>query len=300
MSLIDKINASVVVKMAGGASSNSSSSKINGKGAGTSFNADAVSLSDSLKNFAIAFRDSDSRLLSPQIIFGASRGLLDKLSSVTDELINVAKRASLEETSTEERSTLEIRFQKLIREYKDIQNSSTVNDIDLLSKSDLKDSLTNASVSLSTITELGKAFEQLAPKDGKLGHTLLKTEDVVVVSHDGSVEVGRGKALGDPLNQTVVTRSDATMAYNTLLKLKDDLKDDMKNVSNIIKELSAADRFAIAGNSASVNLLDAPLSAYTSQSLAIELVRGIKREARDNNISQHSDIDTALATTLIA
>lgn len=300
MSVINQITSPLITKLAGGSTSSNGSSKINGKGASSSFGGDAVSLSASLKNLAIAFRDSDTRLLSPITVFRGTKQILAELHSVGSELIDLAKRAAKEETSTEERGNLNTSFQDLIQKYQSILDGSTINDIDLRDKNDLAKTLSDAGIDLSATTDLAKAFSALAPADAVVGHSLIASEDVVVVAHDGSVEVGRANGSTDPLLQNIQTRSGATIAYNTLLKLQDDLESDQGNVDVVIKELRGADNFSIAGNTSSVELLDETLSSFTAEDLASELIRRIKSLARDNNISQHSDLDTTLVKQLIS
>ncbi len=300
MSLIDKINASLLIKLASGSSVDTAASKINGKGANSSFGGDAVNLSESLKNIALAFKNSDARLISPIAVLGGTKQILSELKNINSQLIDLAQRASLEDTSDDERSSINLRFQELVQDYRQILDSSTVNDIDLRTKSDLGDLLKYAGIDLFSNSDLAKAFSELAPVDGEIGYSSIAKEDVVIVSQSGDIEVGRANGSSDPLEEDLQSRSGATIAYNTLLELQKDLENDQKNVGVMIKEIVGASNFSFVGNSASIELLDSNLNSSSPEELAKELVRQIKSQASDHRIAEHSDIDRFLAQDLLS
>jgi len=117
---------------------------------------------------------------------------------------------------------------------------------------------------------------------------------------DGFVpEFVNGSSNSDPLHHSLRTRGGATIAYETLKKLKADIAKDAESVNGILGELIGAARFAVEGDIAVRALSGALTTAGDAQALAEKLQQKIRSGSHDVRLAEHSSLDTALVKKLI-
>jgi len=180
MALIDQITGKLLQQLGGGTSSSSGSSTIAGKGVGASFGGAAVNLSLSVNSLQKAFEDSALRLNTPSAAVAASTEILSDLLGLTDRLVKLAKVASSDNASTEDRASANTRFQATVTKFRQLLDKSATGGIDLRDKTDLAELLKSAGVDPEGATELARFFNTIAPLDGELGYSKIKGEDVIV------------------------------------------------------------------------------------------------------------------------
>lgn len=303
MSLLEKIDGGMLRTLAGSTSSSSSSSvvsSLNGKGAGASFDSSGVDVSAGLSRMISAFQASAVRIVKPLNTFQNTRDTLEQLSKLADHMLEIAKRSSGIETTDDQRGALAVSFNRDAKEFRRLLDASVEQDFDFRSKSDLESALSDAGIDVSQSTTLSEAFAKLAASDGEVGYSHFKNEDVAITTIAGVTQVYRANGSSDPLNQDVTTQGGGQVAVNTLTKLRDDLKNDSKQVQTVIEELVGAGNFAIHGANEATVLSSAVAGTFTPQQLADKLVTAIRADTSDPLLSAHSDLDRNLANVLLS
>ena len=296
MSLIDKIDGSLITRHSGQSSAKSSSG-ISGKGTGASFDQAAVDLTSGLSSLATTFESSVLRLAQPLSSFQKAKKDLGALVDLADKMIELADRSASANTGSDERGGINSAFQQKVQEFQTIISRVSSEDSNYFSKSELRDKLKEAGIDTESGTKIAAYFRALAP-DGELGMSTIASEDAIV--HTGSgVEVANAISTTDPLLQDLGTRGGAVIAANTLRELKDDIEGDLKNTTGIVEELVGALNFGIVGAQKSAGLADGAAVLLSAEQVAQRLVNSIRSGLSDSSIGSHSDIDRTLANDLL-
>lgn len=297
MSLIDKIDGSLITRLSG-TSGAASTSAIGGKGTGASFDKGAVDLSDGLSNLASAFESSVLRLAQPLNSFQKAKRDLGGLVDLAEEMVELADRASSENTDVNERGAINSSFQQRVQEFRAILNKVSSEESNYFSKAELRDKLKEAGISTDAGTPIAAFFRALSP-DGELGMSSIASEDAIVFTNSG-VEVATALSTTDPLQQNLQTQGGAVIAATALRKLQTDLEEDLKNTTGVVEELVGALNFGIIGSQKSYGLADGAAVLLNANQVAQRLVNGIKSGLSDPSLGSHSDIDRSLAQALLS
>ena len=302
--MIERLSTGASGSTSAPGSTSSISSSINGRGKSVAVAAAQVNVGNALSTAATSFRNSFIRMDDALQKFGKTQSYLQDLSDSLDELTTLAERSLDPEASDEERARLNSTFQKKITEYRALLRNSTQFDTaseestDFLSTTDLEQVLRDAGVDPSSATALAETFARLGNGDTDLGISPIISDDVTVGNDDGTTSTAIASTGSDPLTQDISTRAQAAIAVNTLAKLQDDVKTDLKNVSFVISELKGAQSFALAGYAASASIAG-QLSQDDANKTAIKLVSLIRKNDNDISLAAHSDIDATLAKELL-
>lgn len=195
MSSVTGISGSLlgaIAKSEKGSSSETSKSTLLGKEVSTSF--DSVSFSSDL--FKQAFADSYIRINSALNVVRNSDEMLDKLMSITDELLKIAHRSAQRNVTDGERATMETRFQKLIIKFKQTVEKANSQGIDFLDKDELAQVLKTAGIDLTAATALAEQFSKIAGSNEKIGRHSVKREDEVI--DDGTSTISASVTVFNP------------------------------------------------------------------------------------------------------
>jgi len=145
----------------------------------------------------------------------------------------------------------------------------------------------------------------LSRDDGNANVFLQLTEEEVTTttttttsSTQTVTESAVSPTTGNPLQLNLSSRAHAVLSMNTLSELRKDITKDLKSLQDILKELSAANDFALGGLKA-VTEDSSVLSETNADKLAQALVSSIKKFTKDPLLGIHSAIDSALAAELL-
>jgi len=285
MSLIHEISGDLLVKLSGGQSNSSSSSNINGMGVGASIKSDSTDFKTGLDTGLSAFTNSALRFASAIKVFQVTENALSDIQSIVETLYSLAKTSADEQTSADERGTLNSQFQKALTEYSQVLNNAQISTTDLMDSGDLADVLKEAGVDTSQATMLVQAFSKVGGKDGEVGYEKIVLSD---------------ESTANPLLQAIDTQSNAKKAEETFKALKDEIKTDFEGISNVVSELTAGRNFAAIAVSAFSSVSERIISFSEAESAAEEIVSLIQSSADDPSLSEHSDLDTHLAKDLLS
>ncbi len=195
MGVINRITGSLLTASAA-QSSNAGGSTINGFGVGATFDSGPAAISDSLRSISNAFSNSFLRLNDAVGKVQISKDALENLLVITDDLIEIAERATNLSVNAGERLVLNNKFQTGIREFRDILADAKKEGVDLLDKDDLTDVLENAGIDTGQATNLAQALKRIAGLDDDLGFELIRSKSV-------TVNVSRKKQFDTRQQQTV-------------------------------------------------------------------------------------------------
>ncbi len=193
MTLINKINGSLITSLSGGSSSSSASgsSTIGGRGVSASFGGDRVSLQNGLAAGKQAFTNSFLRTSDAFSKFQVTQQAVGTLLGLTDELVELAERASDPQSTAQERSRINSQFQVKRKEFKTILNETKLDGVDLLDKNDLAGVLKDAGIDPEAASFLSQTFSSVAGSDNVVGFARLVSEQldtpVVITGTEGII-----------------------------------------------------------------------------------------------------------------
>ncbi len=299
MSLIDRIDGELLRGLSGSSSSQTRSS-VAGRGLGASFEDDTVELASSLTTGETIFSKSYIRLSEAISQVSLSREMLSELKNIASELGSLATRAADAAASVTDRARLNSEFEKLLGAYRTKLDETSDDEVDALSKSDLREALLGAGISPERADKLSEAFTGLSGGDGQIGYTsvdpqLLTSNEVNLQTLDDAVS-----SRTDPLRQDISTREGAIVAELAIGVLSRDLERDVEAVDTILEELSGASTFAFTSAVVFGSSGDKVANSRNADQLANTLVQEIRRLTRDHAVAAHSDLDKRLSSELFS
>lgn len=167
MSLLQRINSSLVTKLSG-SSSGSSASLSSQRSTGLGSAAAQVDLGGGVNNIRIAFSRSFSRMNKALEAVATISEALTNAIDITKELVKVAHQAS-NSYSQQQRDRLEGRFQKGMKEFREILEKTELKDHNLLDKEELLGLFKDLGINVASSKRLSETISKLAEEDGKIG-----------------------------------------------------------------------------------------------------------------------------------
>ncbi len=278
MSLISKINSDLIVSLANNEKSGASSPE------SPSENVTADDIHQGLLTGASLFRQSVLRLNDAVSVLSMTESILSRLSSLSSELESISEKAAKSETSSEERVRLNSRLQTTIFEFQDLIDSSESGDSDLLNVSDLQDILQTSGIDLSRATKLAETFSRLGGTDRQLGYERIRLADETEVN---------------PLNLGITTEAEAVRAAEAFSLLHDYIESEKNDLSTALNELQGAHTFSREATNAFTEESTQVVTIEDAEEVAAAIVSQIKRNSKDPNIAEHSDLDSTLLSDLL-
>jgi hypothetical protein len=285
MALLNEINADLLLSLSPSASSASSS--IGGRGSSTSFDATQVDFSSGLEVGARAFLRSSLRMQTAVDVFSESKERLEKLSSLSNELLELAKISTDTSTTAEQRAQLQTQFTRKISEFRrTLSDAETGGEEgrDILSVEDLSDVLEESGIDASASSLLADTFSRIGGFDGELGFERTRLDNGNVVN---------------PLLQSIASVSQAQTTASSLEELVSEVESDLAGITTVTEELDAARIFAIESYRAFLTDSGKVLTGENPERIANSLVERIRSNASDTRLAEHSDLDRELASELL-
>lgn len=282
MALIHEISGSLLLRLAERAGGGASSGQ--GESAGSFSTADRGSIAEGLSFGASSFQDSTIRLNEGLNVLRLSSATLTELSSVAEDLLQLAQKAAKTETTTEERTRLDAIFQAKILQFQKIMSGAESGTKDALDSSDLQEALVDSGIDFTRSSALASAFSGLGGGDGELGYEKVTLADERIVN---------------PLMLDVETIDNADDAAEAFTSLRAMINAEQERLFTVTSELEDSIRFAFQARQSFLNKSGESLSNNNAEEIAKSIVAEIKRNTSDPALAAHSDLDRILAATLL-
>jgi hypothetical protein len=286
MALIHEITGSLLLNLAGTdtSSARSSGSSVGGQGSRASFDNDPVSLGAGLSKASSIFASSLVRLDDAIEDVGRAKEALNKLSTISSRMLDLAQTAADAQTSDADRTRYNSKFKTLVVEFNAAKQLAEHEDEDFLEMSDLRDQLKESGIELDAPTELAAVFSRAGGADDELGYEKFTRADGSQVN---------------PLTSSLASYEDATAALEGLEHLDKHVRADFSSIELVQDELKDARAFAFYGFSAFNDAANGRIRETDPEALAGEIQSKIRQQASDPMLSAHSNLDSKLAQDLL-
>jgi len=288
MSLISRINGSLLSTLSGGSRNTSSENKSEISGTSTSssasFQAAVVDIRPGLSKAANAFVSSLDSLNPAYVRLSDSKDLLSEIKDSVTRLKDIAEEATDTTISQEERDSLSLGFQAEILRLRALVEDPDDGSASLLSMDDLEDVLDSANIDRDGSSTLAQTFKKLGGRDGELG------SENIILDNETSI---------NPLSTRVRSLEEATIALEAFTALEKQVDRDLEGIDIVASELQGAALFARAGAVAFDNAVGYAQNNKDPEKVAQLIVQSIRSQTSDSALGEHSSLDQALAAALL-
>lgn len=286
-----------------------------------------------LQRGAQAYVNSLGRLNDVGNAINLSKQNLEKLGALTDDLIDLAQKAGKGSAGSITRDGLNLKFQKIGKEFREIIEGSKIKDQEYLTKEGLSEIFKSVGLDPKQSEDIAKAFDELilAKKDDALvsekikgGPLALPTVTVTIIPenpngdpktgngdddedtiplepYDIEVPIPKPNTTIDILDSNLRSRSNALYTLNNLKALKEQITDNVKALGEITEVLGTnIESVRITGLSMLAAAEEVKSNAQPEE-VARSLRAQIRRQVNSPSVlAGLNNLDPILSATLLA
>ena len=137
--------------------------------------ASSVSLSGTLRIGAQTYSGAVASLNNTISVVNISQATLERLGTITDKMMTLAERASQRGVGTQNRNELDIRFRRLVNQFKEVVSEAKLGDTDILSVDGLAEIFVRAGLDRDISKSIARVFDAFVTSEED---SLLASEEI--------------------------------------------------------------------------------------------------------------------------